>query len=137
MTTVRSLRRVTCVLGMVLLGLFLLSGASHGQGEGQGEGGALPYDGFPPLVPHDLGGELKACLACHGVEGPDTISPHPTRAHFCVECHVQENLKVMPFSVSAEPMDATTERDQSPDRPSMSLWPTMTWRWESAADPVR
>jgi nitrate reductase cytochrome c-type subunit len=59
---------------------------------------ARPYDGFPPLVPHDVEERKALCQECHttGVDGAP-ITPHPTRAHYCVTCHVEQDLRVGPF----------------------------------------
>ncbi len=125
MTGVRLAWLVTGFLGPMVLSLWLLSGAAQSQGSEQDEGRALPYEGFPPLVPHDIDGDSKACLACHGVDGPDAISPHPTRAHFCVECHVRENPGVAPLSTQAGPLEAARRQ---PRRPHPSSLPPLPGR---------
>jgi nitrate reductase cytochrome c-type subunit len=38
------------------------------------------------------------CLACHATgENGAPITPHPTRTHFCLQCHVGQDLTVQPF----------------------------------------
>lgn len=89
-------RRLTLALGC-LLGAALLGGAAFAQGKAQG----LPrmYDGYPPLIPHDVqamtGGQ---CLACHGTGmGGAPLAPHPSRSHFCLQCHVPQDRTAKPF----------------------------------------
>lgn len=56
------------------------------------------YEGAPPLIPHDAEARKGVCLACHGtgvVGAP--IVPHPTRNHFCLQCHVGQDLSVQAF----------------------------------------
>jgi nitrate reductase cytochrome c-type subunit len=62
------------------------------------------YEGAPPLIPHDAETRKGMCLVCHefGVAGAP-ISPHPTRNHFCLQCHIGQDLSVKAFpAVSAE-----------------------------------
>ena len=80
-----------------LVGAALLGGAAFAQGTGK----KLPrmYDGYPPLVPHDVqamtGGQ---CLACHGTGmGGAPLAPHPSRTHFCLQCHVPQDQTAKPF----------------------------------------
>ncbi len=91
----RWLRRVPAVC---LLGLALLGGAAFGQGTGRRL--PRPYEGYPPLIPHDVqamkGGQ---CLACHGAGmGGAPIAPHPARTHFCLQCHVPQDAAAKPFA---------------------------------------
>jgi nitrate reductase cytochrome c-type subunit len=62
---------------------------------------ARPYEGFPPLVPHDVEERKALCQDCHttGVDGAP-ITPHPTRAHYCITCHVEQDQTVGPFEKS-------------------------------------
>lgn len=56
------------------------------------------YEGAPPLVPHDVEARKGVCLACHGTgEEGAPITPHPNRTHFCIQCHVGQDLSVEPF----------------------------------------
>jgi nitrate reductase cytochrome c-type subunit len=57
-----------------------------------------PYEGAPPLIPHDAEARKGVCLSCHetGVGGAPIV-PHPTRNHFCLQCHVGQDLAVKPF----------------------------------------
>ncbi len=50
------------------------------------------------LVPHDVEARKGLCQECHttGEQGAP-ITPHPTRTHFCVQCHVGQDLTVLPF----------------------------------------
>lgn len=56
------------------------------------------YEGAPPLVPHDVEARKVLCQECHatGAEGAP-ITPHPTRTHFCIACHVPQDLSVKAF----------------------------------------
>lgn len=56
------------------------------------------YEGAPPLVPHDVEARKALCQECHatGAEGAP-ITPHPTRTHFCIACHVPQDLSVKAF----------------------------------------
>lgn len=97
MDTTRSRRWLRRLPPACLLGFALLGGAAFAQGTGK----KLPrmYDGYPPLIPHDVqamtGGQ---CLACHGAGlGGAPIAPHPSRTHFCLQCHVGQDLTVKPF----------------------------------------
>ena len=94
-------RRLTHLPAACLLGVALLGGIAFGQGTGK----RLPrmYEGYPPLIPHDVsamtGGQ---CLACHGAGlGGAPIAPHPTRTHFCLQCHVPQDLAAKPFAQGA------------------------------------
>lgn len=63
------------------------------------------YPGAPPLVPHDMEARKGVCLACHGtgvVGAP--IVPHPTRNHFCLQCHVGQDLSAKPFASESTPV---------------------------------
>lgn|SRR5574337_776302 len=56
------------------------------------------YEGAPPLIPHDAEARKGMCLACHefGAVGAPIV-PHPTRNHFCLQCHVGQDLAVKAF----------------------------------------
>lgn len=56
------------------------------------------YEGAPPLIPHDAEARKGVCLACHefGIAGAPIV-PHPTRNHFCLQCHVGQDLSVKAF----------------------------------------
>lgn len=61
------------------------------------------YEGAPPLVPHDAEARKGMCLACHGIGMVGApITPHPTRNHFCLQCHVGQDLSVGAFSASSQ-----------------------------------
>lgn len=55
-------------------------------------------EGAPPLVPHELEARKALCQECHatGQQGAP-ITPHPTRTHFCIQGHVEQDLSVTPF----------------------------------------
>lgn len=56
------------------------------------------YEGAPPLVPHDVEARKGVCQACHGTgEGGAPITPHPNRTHFCIQCHIGQDMSVKPF----------------------------------------
>jgi nitrate reductase cytochrome c-type subunit len=84
----------------LLLVLTLSAGVAGGQGLPAGPGKRLPraYEGAPPLVPHDVEARKGLCQECHTTgEGGAPITPHPTRTHFCIQCHVGQDLAVRPF----------------------------------------
>lgn len=81
--------------------LVALSGSAFAEQAGPQQGSKrLPraYEGAPPLIPHDAEARKGMCLACHefGVVGAP-ITPHPTRNHFCIQCHVGQDLAVKAF----------------------------------------
>ncbi len=91
----------------ILLGVFLfcllvaLSGSALSeQAAPQQSSKKLPraYEGAPPLIPHDAEARKGVCLACHefGVAGAP-ITPHPSRNHSCLQCHVGQDLAVKAF----------------------------------------
>jgi len=56
------------------------------------------YDGAPPLVPHDVEERKGICQECHATgEQGAPITPHPTRTHFCIQCHVGQDLAIKAF----------------------------------------
>jgi hypothetical protein len=58
----------------------------------------LPYPGAPPLVPHDVEDRKAICQECHATgEQGAPITPHPTRTHFCIQCHVGQDPAAKPF----------------------------------------
>ncbi|MCA9419566.1 MAG: nitrate reductase cytochrome c-type subunit [Nitrospira sp.] len=64
------------------------------------------YVGAPPLIPHDVEARKGICLACHGTgEGGAPLAPHPTRSHFCLQCHVGQDLTVEPFVKELPPRE--------------------------------
>lgn len=92
----------TVVLFGILLGsLVLPNGSPRAEQVAPQQGSKrLPraYEGAPPLIPHDAEARKGVCLACHGtgvVGAP--IVPHPTRNHFCLQCHVGQDLSVQAF----------------------------------------
>ena len=98
MESTGSRRRLRRLAPACVLGVALLAGAAFGQGTGK----RLPrmYAGYPPLIPHDVqamtGGQ---CLACHGTGlGGAPIAPHPSRTHFCLQCHVGQDASAKPFA---------------------------------------
>ncbi len=89
------------VAAILLAGPWLAAGVIAAQEESQpGSSNRLPraYEGAPPLIPHDVEARKGICLACHGTgEGGAPLTPHPTRTHFCLQCHVGQDLTVGPF----------------------------------------
>jgi len=84
----------------LLLIVTLAAGAALAQAPGKSESKRMPrmYQGAPPFVPHDVELRKGLCQECHttGVQGAP-ITPHPTRTHFCISCHVPQNQGVQPF----------------------------------------
>lgn len=61
-------------------------------------------DGRPPLVPHDVEDRKAICQECHATgEQGAPITPHPTRTHFCVQCHVGQDPSAKPFTAETRP----------------------------------
>lgn len=82
-----------------VLALLLLAGAVLAEAPA-GRSQRLPraYPGAPPLVPHDVEARKGICAECHATgEQGAPITPHPTRTHFCVQCHVGQDRTVKPF----------------------------------------
>ena len=63
------------------------------------------YPGAPPLVPHDTEVREGLCLTCHetGLAGAPIV-PHPTRDHFCLQCHVSQDQTAKPFASGTNPV---------------------------------
>jgi nitrate reductase cytochrome c-type subunit len=89
-------------VGSVLFCLLaILSGSALAEQVAPQQGSKkLPraYEGAPPLIPHDVEARKGACLDCHrnGFVGAPIV-PHPTRNHFCLQCHVGQDLAVKAF----------------------------------------
>jgi len=62
------------------------------------------YPGAPPVVPHDTEVRKGLCLTCHetGLAGAPIV-PHPTRNHFCLQCHVGQDQTAKPFISGTNP----------------------------------
>src|SRR5574337_82467 len=93
---------IVLLFGMLFGSLVLLSGSPRAEQVAPQQGSKrLPraYEGAPPLIPHDAEARKGVCLACHefGVAGAPIV-PHPTRNHFCLQCHVGQDLSVKAFS---------------------------------------
>ncbi|HEY7675686.1 MAG TPA: nitrate reductase cytochrome c-type subunit [Candidatus Methylomirabilis sp.] len=93
----RARRRLRRLPFGCLLGVALMATAAFGRETGK----EFPrmYAGYPPLIPHDVrtmtGGQ---CLECHGTGmGGAPIAPHPSRTHFCLQCHVPQDPAAKPF----------------------------------------
>jgi nitrate reductase cytochrome c-type subunit len=91
-------RRITGAA--LLLALMLFGGVVGAQVPPAGPSKRLPrpYEGAPPLVPHDVEARNGLCQECHatGAAGAP-LTPHPTRTHFCIQCHVGQDPAVRPF----------------------------------------
>ena len=62
------------------------------------------YPGAPPLIPHDTEVRKGLCLTCHEtVLAGAPIVPHPTRDHFCLQCHVSQDQTAKPFASGTAP----------------------------------
>lgn len=87
---------------IVLVGMLVtLSGSAFAEQAAPPQGSKrLPraYEGAPPLVPHDAEARKGMCLVCHefGVVGAPIV-PHPSRNHFCLQCHIGQDLSVKAF----------------------------------------
>ena len=107
MAKVSCLKKKQFVAAVLLLGLWPLSSGILAQERSESEiGKTIPraYDGAPPLIPHDAEARKGICLACHGTgEGGAPLAPHPTRTHFCLQCHVGQDLTVEPFVKKTPP----------------------------------
>ena len=88
----------------IIVALVLFSGVVVAEGPSVAKSKRLPraYQGAPPLVPHDVEARKGLCQECHasGDQGAP-ITPHPTRTHFCVQCHVEQDLTVKAFSTGS------------------------------------
>lgn len=90
-------------LGAMVLALMLVSDVVTAQERAASPSKRLPraYEGAPPLVPHDVEARKGLCQECHATgEQGAPITPHPTRTHFCVQCHVGQDLSVKAFEKS-------------------------------------
>jgi nitrate reductase cytochrome c-type subunit len=86
--------------GVLLLVLCLSLGSTPAQAPTTKTGKKLPrpYPGAPPLVPHDVEERKGLCQSCHGTgDGGAPITPHPNRTHFCIQCHIGQDLSAKPF----------------------------------------
>ncbi len=87
----------------VLLTTFTRGGVAQDVVPGQGKKLPRAYQGAPPLIPHDVEARKGVCLACHATGiGGASIVPHPSRNHFCLQCHVGQDLSVKPFESGAK-----------------------------------
>jgi len=94
-------RRSGDVAAALMAALTLFTAVAFAQGPPAGGSKRLPraYDGAPPLVPHDVEARKGLCHGCHATgEQGAPITPHPTRTHFCIQCHVPQDLAVRPFA---------------------------------------
>jgi nitrate reductase cytochrome c-type subunit len=94
-------RRPGAVAAALVAALTLFTAVAFAQGTPAAGSKRLPraYEGAPPLVPHDVEARKGLCQVCHTTgEGGAPITPHPTRTHFCVQCHVGQNLAVRSFA---------------------------------------
>ena len=91
---------------LVLAALVLSCGVASAQESPPRQSMRLPraYPGAPPLIPHDAEVRKGFCLACHetGVGGAPIV-PHPSRNHFCLQCHVGQDLSTKPFVSESKP----------------------------------
>lgn len=93
-------KKVYRLAGILVLVVLFSSGLGLAQAPSATASKRLPraYEGAPPLVPHDVEARKGVCLSCHGTgEGGAPITPHPNRTHFCIQCHVGQDLSVQPF----------------------------------------
>ena len=96
------------VLASSLVAFLALSfGPAAAQQAAAGRSAKLPraYPGAPPLIPHDAEVRKGLCLTCHetGLAGAPIV-PHPTRNHFCLQCHVGQDLSAKPFVSGSAPV---------------------------------
>ena len=103
----RDCRMKAAATGAALV-LALLASADTVIAQGAPAAGSkrLPraYDGAPPLVPHDVEARKGICQECHATgEQGAPLTPHPTRTHFCIQCHVGQDVSVRPFAPEGTP----------------------------------
>lgn len=80
------------------LTLFTTVGVAQGPPSTGSKRMPRAYQGAPPLVPHDVEARKGLCRECHATgEQGAPITPHPTRTHFCIQCHIGQDLSVKPF----------------------------------------
>jgi nitrate reductase cytochrome c-type subunit len=84
--------------------LFFISPLTAGFAKAQGsptKGSNRPpcaHEKAPSLIPHDVEARKGLCQSCHGTgKGGALITPHPNRTHFCIQCHIGQDLNVKPF----------------------------------------
>ncbi len=54
------------------------------------------FEGAPPFIPHEVEVDME-CLECHRQGDNDAvITSHPERVN-CIQCHIRQNMDVMPF----------------------------------------
>jgi type IV pilus biogenesis protein CpaD/CtpE len=97
MMTTRLWRPALRVLAVVLLAVAFGSAATA---QAPTAPLPVPYEGFPPLVPHDVEPHT-ACTSCHA--DPDSgapLTPHATRTN-CLQCHVTQDPSVTAFPAPA------------------------------------
>jgi nitrate reductase cytochrome c-type subunit len=94
--TTRLWRPALCLLAVVLLGI-ALGPAATAQAPSPAP---VPYEGFPPLVPHDVE-PRAACTSCHAdADSGAPLTPHPYRTN-CLQCHVTQEPSVTAFPAPA------------------------------------
>lgn len=83
---------------LVALGDCALAGQVGPQPGGSSKRLPRAYEGAPPVIPHDAEARKGMCLVCHefGVVGAPIV-PHPSRNHFCLQCHIGQDLSVKAF----------------------------------------
>ena len=96
------------VLPTLLIAVLALSfGSAAAQQSAAPQSAKLPraYPGAPPLIPHDAEARKGLCLTCHetGLAGAPIV-PHPTRNHFCLQCHVGQDQTAKPFASGTNPV---------------------------------
>ena len=92
--------KIPAVAGILLFTLPFTAGLARAQGP-PAKGSTQPpcvYEQVPPLIPHDVEARKGLCQSCHGTgEGGAPITPHPNRTHFCLQCHISQDLSIKPF----------------------------------------
>ncbi len=86
--------------GAALLVALALGGTAVADSSRAGESKRMPraYQGMPPQIPHDVERRKGLCQECHATgEDNAPITPHPTRAYFCLNCHVGQTGNLPPF----------------------------------------
>ena len=99
-TAIRTLAAAAVIFAVALgAGAAGLAGAASPPGRAR-----LPYPGAPPTVPHDLEDRKALCQDCHATgDNGAPLTPHPTRTHFCIACHVPQADGVKPFVSPVQP----------------------------------
>ena len=99
----RDIWRKAGTAGAALLVALALGGAALADSPRAGASKRLPraFQGMSPQIPHDVEARKGLCQECHTTgEDKALITPHPTRAYFCLNCHVGQTSNLPPFETT-------------------------------------